>query len=325
MKSALTRRSVLAGAAAVATTALAREARAAEAPPSVTLAMQPGIAYANLIVMKQWGVLEKRYPQTKFDWLVLSNGDAVRQGIISRQIQIGSGAGGPFLVGWDRGVGYKLIGALNLANLWLVAKDPKYKTLKDFGPGTRIGMPAPDAIQGVVLRKAAQDQLGNAHALDANIVTIQHPLGVAALANGQLDAHLSSPPFQQQEVDAGGHIILRTFDVFGRTSFTLVYTTDAFNNDYPEFNRFFYAELSKATDFINRNPQAAAELLSRDTDGRVAAANFHKWITDPGIVYSIVPHGLLRMARFMKEIGMISKVPPSIKDLELAMLQGVGD
>ena len=300
-------------------------APAADAPASITIAMQPGIGYANLIVMKQQGVLEKRFPQTKITWVTLSNGDAIRDGIIAHQIQIGSGAGGPFLVGWDRGIGYRLIGALNLANLWLVAKNPKYKTLKDFGPGTKIGMPTPDAIQGIVLRKAALEQLGNAHALDQNMVAIQHPLGVAALLNGQLDAHLTSPPFQQEEVDAGGHVILRSYDIFGRISFNSVFTTEAFANDNPIFIREFYAELSKATQFINKNPDAAAELLSRDTGGKVAASKFKKWITDPGIQYSTIPHGLLKTAAFMKDIGMLSKVPASIRDLELPMLQGVGD
>lgn len=322
----LARRLLSAIAAALLTLTLAPGiAPAADAPASVTIAMQPGIGYANLIVMKQQGVLEKHFPQTKIEWVVLSNGDAIRDGIIARQIQIGSGAGGPFLIGWDRGVGYKLIGALNLANLWLVAKDPKYKTLKDFGPGTKIGMPTPDAIQGVVLRKAAQVQLGNAHALDQNMVAIQHPLGVAALLNGQLDGHLTSPPFQQQEVDAGGHVILRSYDVFGRISFNMAYTTDAFASENPTFVRTFYAELSKATQFLNKNPEGSAELLSRDTGGKVAVAQFKKWITDPGIVYSTVPHGLLRTAAFMKEIGMLTKVPGSIRDLELPMLQGVGD
>ena len=220
-------------------------AGATDAPPTVTIAYQPGISYASLIVMKSQGVLEKAYPNTKFDWKVLANGAAIRDGIIAGQIQIGAGGIGPFLIGWDRGVGYKLIASLNLMDLWLVAKDPKLKSLKDFTADMKIGMPSPDAIQGIVLRKGAQDQLGNAHALDGNILAIEHPLGVQALLNGQIAGHLSSPPFQYQEVAAGGHVILRSWDVFGKSTFNSVFSTDKFYNDYPGFVNAFYKKLAR--------------------------------------------------------------------------------
>ncbi len=298
---------------------------AADAPSTVTIAYQPGIGYTNLIVMKETGVLEKAFPGTKFDWKVLANGAAIRDGIIAGQIQIGAGASGPFLVGWDRGVGYKLIASLNEMDLWLVAKQPKFKTLKDFGPGTKIGLPAPDSVQAVVLRKAALDQLKDARALDQNLVAIQHPLGVAALAGGQLDGHISAPPFEQEEVAAGGHVVLRSFDIFGRSSFTLVYTTDPFAHEYPNFVRTFYRELSNATKLIRSNPEKVAEYLSKDSGGKGSAVNFKRWISDPDVNFSLVPHGMMRYARFMKEIGLIAKVPGSVGELELPMLGGVGD
>ena len=132
---------------------------ASDAPPTVTIAYQPGIGYSTLIIVKQLGVLEKRFPGTKFDWRVLTNGDAIRDGILAGQIQIGAGGNGPFLIGWDRGVGYKLIAPMNVMNLWMVARadEPNIKTLKDIPPNAKIGMPSPDAVQAIALRKAAQE------------------------------------------------------------------------------------------------------------------------------------------------------------------------
>ena len=326
MKEMLSRRTLLAGAAAVVSARALPQAVQADPPlpGSLTIAIQPGIGYGNLLVMKYQKVLEKRYPGTTFNWPVLTNGDAIRDGIISGTIAVGSGGSGPFLIGWDRGVGYKLIGGLNLMDLWMVSRNPEIKSLKDIKPGMKIGMPSPDAIQAIALRMGCQQILGNAHALDTNIVAIQHPLGVLALRNNQLDAHLTSPPFQFEEVADGGRVVFRSWQATGRMTFNCVYTTEAFTEKYPEFVRYFYAELARATDFINHNPDGYCQILQQDSGGKIQAAQYRNWLKEPGIEYSIVPHGFVKIAGFMKDIGMLNKAA-TIKDLELPMLRGVGD
>src|SRR6202049_269966 len=193
-----------------------RAPAAPDAPPSVTIAYQPGIGYSTLIIVRRFGLLEKRFPGTKFDWKVLTNGDAIRDGIIAGQIQIGAGGNGPFLIGWDRGVGYKLIAPMNVMNLWMVARadEPNIRSIKDIPANAKIGMPSPDAVQAIALRKAAQEVFGDPHKFDTNIVAIQHPLGVQAMAAKQLELHMSSPPFQQQEVEAAGAYLFFSFFVF---------------------------------------------------------------------------------------------------------------
>jgi NitT/TauT family transport system substrate-binding protein len=304
-----------------------RSPAASEAPPSVTIAYQPGIGYSTLIIIKQLGVLEKRFRGTLFEWKVLTNGDAIRDGIIAGQIQIGAGGNGPFLIGWDRGVGYKLIAPMNVMNLWMVARadEPNIKSIKDIPPNAKIGMPSPDAVQAIALRKAAQELFGDPHKFDTNIVAIQHPLGVQALAAKQLDLHMSAPPFQQQEVEAGGHVVFRSFVAFGRSTFNSVYTTESFAKGYPAVVAFLYSQLRDATKMLNQNPDQAAELLSKDTDGKTSAARFKGWITGRDVSWDMTPHAFLRTAAFMKEIGMLTKVPANIRDIELPLLKGVGD
>ncbi|MGA3037111.1 MAG: ABC transporter substrate-binding protein [Vulcanimicrobiaceae bacterium] len=327
MHDSLSRRAILAGgAAALSTAALTNRALAADPPlPStITIAIQPGLGYGNLLVMKYRKLLEKKYPGTTFDWPILTNGDAIRDGIISGNIAIGSGGSGPFLIGWDRGVGYKLIGGLNLMDLWLVTRNPAIKSLKDIKPGMTIGMPSPDSIQAVALRLGAKQQLGNAKAFDTNIIAIQHPLGLVALKNGQLDAHLSSPPFQFEEVADGGRVVFRSWQATGRMTFNCVYTTDAFNNKYPEFVRYFSEQLNRATDYIRNSPGGYADILMQDSGGKVPAAQYLGWLREPGLEYSTVPHGFVKIAAFMKEIGMLKKAP-TIRDLELPLMNGEGD
>jgi len=323
------RRTFLATVAALAITALVAGPApgAADAPPTVTIAYQPGIGYSTLIIIKQLGTLEKRFPGTKFDWRVLTNGDAIRDGIIAGQIQIGAGGNGPFLIGWDRGVGYKLIAPMNVMNLWMVARadEPNIRSIKDIPANAKIGMPSPDAVQAIALRKAAQETFGDPHKFDTNILAIQHPLGVQAMAAKQLELHMSAPPFQQQEVEAGGHVVFRSFLAFGRSTFNSVYTTENFAKQYPVFVKVLFDELRNATNTLNRDPDAAAALLSKDADGKPPAARFKAWITGPDVSWDMTPHAFLRTAAFMKEIGMLTKVPANIRELELPFLKGAGD
>jgi NitT/TauT family transport system substrate-binding protein len=304
-----------------------RSTAAADAPGTVTIAYQPGIGYSTLIIIKGLATLEKRFPGTKFEWKVLTNGDAIRDGIIAGQIQIGAGGNGPFLIGWDRGVGYKLIAPMNVMNLWMVARgdEPNIKSLKDIPPGAKIGMPSPDAVQAIALRKESQELFGDPHKFDTNIVAIQHPLGVQAMAAKQLELHMSAPPFQQQEVEAGGHVVFRSFLAFGRSTFNSVYTTESFAKQYPVFVTFLYGELRNATKMLNSDPDQAAALLSKDTDGKTAASKFKTWITGADVSWDMVPHAFLRTAAFMKDIGMLHKVPANIREIELPMLKGAGD
>ncbi len=307
------------------TTAASGATAAVNAPPKVLIAYQPGIGYANLIVMKRQKTLETRFPNTTFEWKVLSSGSAIRDGMIANQIQVGAGGVGPFLVGWDKAVGWKLLASLNQMDLWLMAKDPNIKSLKDIKPGMKIGMPAPDSIQAMVLRKGAQDQLGNAKALDSTIVSIEHSLGVQSLSNGQLQAHLTSPPFQFQEAETGSQAILKSFDLFGQSTFNSVFMIQSFYDQYPDFAKVFYQQLVDATRFINDKQADTAKLLSEEDAGKVSAEQYMTWMSSKGILYDTTPRGFMKYAEFMKSIGFLNKVPGSVKDLELPPLNGAGD
>ncbi len=298
---------------------------AIKAPARVTIAYQPGLGYAQLIIMKRQQVLEKRFPNTTFEWKILAAGAPIRDGMIAGQIQVGAGGTGPFLVGWDRGVGWRILSSLNQMDLWLMAMDPNIKSLRDIKPGMQIGLPAPDSIQAVVLRRAAQQQLGNPNALDQNMVAIAHPAGVQALLGGQLAAHLTSPPFQFQEKDAGARVVLRSFDVFGPHTFNSVWVMESFYNEYPEFNKAFYEAIVEATRLIKEMPAEAARLVAEEEGGQVSPQTYRDWMTREGMVYDTVPRGFLKFAEFMRSIGMISKAPSSIKELTVPLLGDAGD
>ncbi len=295
------------------------------APEKVTLAYQPGLGYSSLVIVRQQKTLEKQFPDTTFDWRVLASGSAIRDGIIANQIQVGAMGIAPFLLGWDRGVGWKLLSGLNHQDLWLVVKDPNIKSLKDFKPGMKIGVPAPDSIQAVTLRKGAQKELGNAQAFDSSLLAIAHPLGLQALESGQIAAHLPAPPFQFQEVEKGGRVILKSSDLFGGLpSAGSLLVTEKFYNQYPEFSQSLYKAVEDASKLLAEKPDEAAKILAADSEGKMTAEEAKKWITHDDVEFSTVPQGFLEYATFMKEINIISKQPQSIDELVFPTLQGKG-
>src|SRR5207237_2954367 len=248
-----------------------------KAPDTLVIAYQPGIGYAPLLIMKQQHWIEQEYPGTKIEYRLLSNGDAIRDGIISGQIQIGSGGTGPFLVGWGKGVDYRLIAGLNQMDLWLNVKDQGIQSLKDIKPDTKIASPAIDSIQAMALRKLAQDQLGDAHKLDANMVAMAHPDGLQNLFAGAIGAHFTSPPYQFQEVQRGAHTIATSYGAFGPSTFNSTFTTQRFYDQYPEFVRKLYQDIVKAEQMINRDPAGAATMVAT-ADGKPELADqYRQW------------------------------------------------
>ena len=309
---------VLAVAALAAAGATARAGNHASvpAPSKVTIGYQPGIGYAPLIVLKMQHTLEGQFPTTQFSWKVLASGAAVTTGMISGDIQIGAGGVGPLIVGWASGVDAKIIAPLDWGDLWLMAKDPSIKTIADL-KGKKIAMPGPTSIQGVVLRKMAQAKLGDAHALDADIISMDHPIAMQALLSGQIDAHLTSSPYQLQEKVQGAHVVARSYQYFGAHSFLDAWESQKLYDQYPQFSATFYKDVSQAIDLINKNPEKVAHMLQDDSGGIPTWRQYKQWLASSGLTFTLRPLGLMRFANFMHTINMIGKMPSSWKDLVL--------
>jgi NitT/TauT family transport system substrate-binding protein len=201
-------------------------------------------------------------------------------------------------------------------DLWLMVKDKRYQSLKDFKGGGKIAMPAPDSIQAVVLRKAAEEQLGDAKALDDNIVSLGHPDGLQALLSGQLAGHLTSPPFQFQEQEKGARKIVSSYQAFGGPhTFNSIYLRKGFYDGQRKAVDILYKQVSDAVKMLKDKPAQAAELLSKESDGGTSAKAFKSYITNPSVEYTTTPKGFVKIAAFMKKIGLLKKAPKDFKEV----------
>ncbi|MGH2828153.1 MAG: ABC transporter substrate-binding protein [Actinomycetota bacterium] len=278
-------------------------------PSELALAIQPGMSYAPLIIIRDKGWLEDELPDTKITWQVLDSGSAIRDGMVAGDLHVGAGGIGPFLVGRDAGIDWKLLSGLNEMDLWLMAEDSGISGLDDFASGDKIAMPAPDSIQAVVLKKGAEEELGDAAALDENIVAMDHPTGFQALLSGQIAGHLTSPPFQFDEEKEGAEPILTSFDLFGNHTFNSVFVQQEFYDQNTEAMETLNDLIGQAIDMINENPQEAAEILAADSGGKPDAKTYEDYLGREGVAYTQEVSGYETFGEFMAEIELIQEPP----------------
>ena len=281
----------------------------------IGIAVGNGISYAALTVIRAKGWLEQELKGRTITWRVISGGGTVRDALLSGKLHIGSSGLGPLLIGWDAGVPWKIVSSLNDMPLWLVAKDPRYRSLRDFGQGDQIAAVQPGSIQSVMLQKAAQQQLGDPHALDRNIATMAHPEALQALLGGQIAAAYTSPPFQFQAVEQGARKLVDSYQLFGRHGFNVMAATEEYAEKNPDVISAVHRTIARANDFITKQPAEAAKILSQAEQGKISAQAYERYLTHEGIEFTTTPHGILKIAAFMKEIGVIKKVPRDWRDL----------
>ena len=311
---------LLALALGTATSALAQEAK------QLRIVKQPGLGYLQLIVMRELKLIEKRAPGVEIEWRQLTSGPVIRDAMIAGQMDVGSGGLGPFIQAIDRGLDWKTLGGLNEMPLFLNCARADIKSLRDLKPTDRIAMPAIGSAQHVILQMQAEKELGDPKKLNTQIVAMSHPDGTAALlSKREITCHLTSPPFQYEQLKDPG--IKKVFDSYqavgGPHTFNLVWASEKWVKANPRLVKAFVDALKEANDFIGERPAEAARLYVSSEKSKSSAEDILRDIKADGIKYTQTPTGLLKFATFMNKIGMIKTVPPSWKDYAYEHLHGL--
>ncbi len=298
----------------------------AAAQEKLRIVKQPGLGYLALVVMREQKLIEKRAPGVEVEWRQLTSGPVIRDAMVAGQMDIGSGGTGPFIQAIDKGIDWKALAALNEMPLYLNCARADIKSLKDLRPTDRIAMPAIGSIQHVVLQMRAEKELGDPKKLNAQIVAMAHPDATAAiLSKREITCHLSSPPFQYEQLrDPGIHKVFDSYQaVGGPHTFNLVWASAKWVKANPKLVKAFVDALREATDFINGKPAEAVKLYAVSEKAKSTPEALLAIIKQDGIMYTMTPSGLIKFAAFMQKIGMIKAVPPSWKEYAFEHLHGL--
>jgi NitT/TauT family transport system substrate-binding protein len=289
----------------------------AEEARQLRIVKQPGLGYLQLILMREMKLVEKRVPGLEVEWRQLTSGAAIRDAMVAGQIDVGSGGLGPFIQTVDRGIDWKVVSALNQMPLYLNCARGDLRSLRDVKPTDRIAMPAIGSIQHVVLQMQAEKELGDPKKLNAQIVAMAHPDATAAiLSKREITCHLSSPPFQYEQLrDQGIHKLFDSYQAAGGPhTFNLVWAGEKWARANPRLLQAVVDALKEATEFINDKPAEAARVYAVSEKTRSTPEQILEIMKQDGIRYAMAPTGLVKFATFMGKIGMIKKVPASWRE-----------
>ncbi|MGH2372553.1 MAG: ABC transporter substrate-binding protein [bacterium] len=286
-----------------------------QTPRRLRIAIQPGIGYAHLIIMREHKMLEKHLPGLQVEWLRLTSGPVIRDAMLAGQVDVGSGGVGPFIIAWDRGVKWKIVSALNQMPLYLNTNRDGVRTIKDLTPADKIAMPAVGSIQHVVLQMAAEKELGNPLALDSLVVAMSHPDGMFALmSKREITGHLTSPPFQYLELQITG--IRKVFDSYqivgGPHTFNLIWAMEDFPRRNPEVYQALLRALDEAQAYLIDHRDDAARILAEAENTQPGF--MRALLRNPELQYTTTPHRLMQFAGFLKKTNQIKQAPASWKE-----------
>ena len=284
--------------------------------PSVTIAEQYGLAYAPLQIIKAKAIIEKKVPGIEINWIKLGNTAAIREAVLGGKVDIGFMGIPPFLIGWDKGMEWKIFTGLSEATIGLVTWKDNINSLRDLKPEDRIALPQPGSIQHILLSMAAEKYLGKSDYFDNQLVTMKHPDGMnALLSKRDISAHFTSPPYIMMELsEPGMKLILDGKEAMGG-DFTFIagMVTDKFSNTNPKILSAIKAAITESKSFIETNPDKAAAILKNNYP--ISETNLFSYLTDGSLVYSTEIKGLQKFLSFMKDKDYINKIPENLDEI----------
>ena len=294
----------------------------------IKLGKQYGLPYIQFVIMEDQQLIEKHAKlqglgDVKVEWTTLGGPAQINDGIISGAIDVGA-VGLPNLITlWEKtrsNVKVRAIAGLNFMPLILLTRDPKIKTLKDYGEKDRIALPSVKiSMQAILLEMAAAKEFGDANyeKLDPLTVSMGHPDAFAAVTSGggEVASHFSSAPFQNRQLKLPGiHQVISSYDIIGPHSVSAISMTTKFHDGNPKLIAALLGAMKEATAWIKSDKRAAAETYLRVTKDKMPLDEFVAMLNDPSIVITIQPKGADKISEFLAKVGRIKAKPDNWRD-----------
>lgn len=280
----------------------------------VKIAYQYGLAYAPLTIMQEQGLIEKNYDgDIEVEWVSLNSGSAINEGMASGDIDVACMGIAPFITGVTAGIPYKMYGTIAAQPNELLTNEDSIHSLKDITDDTKISVVNVGSIQHILLAMLAKQELGDAHALDNNLVTMSHPDGMTALMSGSVACQLTTAPYIFKAKEQDNIKEAESLDSVWPegNAFIVGLVSDDLYENQPEIYQAVVDATQEAMDYINNNQEEAANILCKKED--VTAETMQEWLQDPGCVYDMKLPGVMDMANFMAENDFVDSAPESFE------------
>ena len=289
------------------------------------------IGMLPLLVMEHERLIERTAEamglgQIAVSWRTADRADPIEE-LTAGQADLAAADLVPFLIAAvaDGGTGaVRGIGAVLQRPYVLVTRNPAVRTVRDFGSGDRIAVPALKMSgPAVMLDIAAAQEWGIENHEKLSNLAVALPAEDAAAAliagTGGVTAHFSRTPHVDFELAAPGiRRVMDSFDIVGAHSGAVLASTMRFRDANPELAKAVLSALQQAGEFIQKNPGAAAEIFAAiATDKDLPLEDLTDMIGDPDLIYTAAPAGVMRIADFMHRTGRLKRRPAAWQELFL--------
>lgn len=221
-----------------------------------------------------------------------------------------------FLLAWDERTDspQEIRGLAALAQMpfQLLSRNPAIATIRDFGPKDRIAVPAVKAsLPAVMLEMAAAAEWGASRydRLDPLTVARGSDEADAALHSGTagIDADFARMPYADDErADPAIHRVMDSFDIAGPHDVAMVVTTAQFRDANPSLCAALVGAITEADGFIKQHRGAAAEIYDAMEKGNdIPVEELTDMLGDPDATFAAAPKGMLRLVRFLHQVGRV--------------------
>lgn len=232
------------------------------------------------------------------------------------------------------GVGIKIVAPMaNIGNTQAVVagKNANIVSGKDL-EGKKVGIPAGAGVM-IAIRNMCNEL--NVDINKIQFVTLSPSDAIAALEKGDIDAMACWEPWISNAQNNGGKLLfsgLKSYlgdkqgDVNWMNFYTTMQVSDTFLKEHPEEVKAMLRALKKATDFINENPDEAAEIIAKEINldatqvKKIMSQNQYQMLYDDKFVNSCD-----EIANFMKETNNISSKPDFGKYADSSILKSVDE
>jgi NitT/TauT family transport system substrate-binding protein len=290
-----------------------------------------GVGFLPLFVMRDRALIEKHaraagLTDLTVRWIDLGGPAVMNDALLSGSVDFIAAGPPAFITLWDRTRGsadVRGVAAMSSLPMYLNTTNTALTSLEDFTETDKIAVTAVKvSIPSINMQMYAAERYGAAEAFryDRYTVTMTHPDAVIALLSGgnQINAHFTSPPFHQREIeDSRVRTLLSTDDIMGgSTTFTMLSTTARFREANPDAYAAVLAALEEANEIIRTEPRSAAEILfAAESAAGFSVDELVEVLRDPDIRFTTTPENTEKYAQFMLSIGSIENQPGSWRDL----------
>lgn len=315
-----------------ATVLLVASAGARAETASVKIGLQYGLVYLPIVVAAEEKFFDKNakalgLPGLDVSLSRISGSTGMNDALLSGSIEAGALGSAGALIAWDKTRGkqhIKSLAGLSVVTYTLFTNRPNITSFKDFTPNDKIAVPAFNSPQAILLRVAAERDLGSQDKANALMAPLPHPDATAALLAGDaLGGYFATPPFSQIVArDPKIRKVLVSASLFGgeeATAATLA-ATQSFVDANPKVAEALLQGLAEACALIRNDPKKAAEIYLKSEQVQLSAAEVVSIATDGSIVYQVEPQGMMTYAKYMFDQGLLKKMPEKWQDVFFPMI-----